>query len=128
MWISDNMQTTFFYIERFLKKLKPINALLSLKGLSTIWNIMYIQYITMIVDWPEIGRKIKVSIMFNISHTVFLRSTAEQCWWTQAICSFLDTAFEAEVSFTFFSTKTQSLLFWFKKPRYLCLDTIDIRV
>ncbi len=49
------MQTTFFYLERFLKKLAEDQCSFITKG--SIYHIkhMYIQPFTTVVDWPEIG-------------------------------------------------------------------------
>ncbi len=61
MCITDYMQTTFFYLSRFLKKLADNQCC------STISNIiMSIRPFTMGVDGPEIGCWMEVSSMFDI--------------------------------------------------------------
>ena len=61
--ISDYMQTTFFYLERFLKK--PADDQCSCITKDSIYQIkhMYIQPFTTVVDWPEIWRFKEVSTM-----------------------------------------------------------------
>ncbi len=62
--ISDFMQTTFFYLERFLQKLADDQYSSITKG--SIYHIkhMYIQPFTTIVDWSEIRCLMEVSAMF----------------------------------------------------------------
>ncbi len=64
--ISDPMQTTFFYLGRFLKKLADHQCSSITKG--SIYHIKhtYIQLFSMEVDWPEIWRLMEVSAMFYI--------------------------------------------------------------
>ena len=64
--ISDFMKSTFFYIERYLKKLADDQYSSITKG--SIYHIkhMYIQPFTTIVDWPEIWCLMEVSSMFYI--------------------------------------------------------------
>ncbi len=52
--ISDFMQSSFFYIDRFRKKLADDRCSSITKG--SIYHIkhMYIQPLTREVDWPEI--------------------------------------------------------------------------
>ncbi len=58
--------STFFYLRRFLKKLADDQCSLITKAVSTMWNIMYIQPFTTVVDWPEIGCLMEVSTVFHI--------------------------------------------------------------
>ncbi len=60
------MQTTFFSLGRFLKKLADDQCSSITKG--SIYHIKHIdiQPFIMGVDWPEIGRLMEASIMFDI--------------------------------------------------------------
>ncbi len=71
------MQTTFFYLERFLKKLADDHCSSITKG--SIYHVkhMYVQPFTTVVDWPEIGRLMEVSSMFYICRYCVLLGTAE---------------------------------------------------
>ena len=60
------MQTTFFYLERFLKKLADDQCSSITKGSSYHIKHMYIQPFTKLVDWPEIGCLMEVSTMLYI--------------------------------------------------------------
>ncbi len=72
--ISDYMQTTFFYLGRFLKKLADDQSASITKG--SIYHIKLVHTtFYMGVDWLVIGRLMEVSIMFLFfvkkSHTTF---------------------------------------------------------
>ncbi len=64
--ISDFMQTTFFYLGRFLKKLADDQWSSITKG--SIYHIkhIYIQPFTTVVEWPDIRCLMEVSTMFSI--------------------------------------------------------------
>ncbi len=76
MCVSNYMQTTVFYLGRFLKQIADDQCSSITKG--NIYHIkhMSIQPFTMGVDWPEIGCLIEVSVMLDIcAHTAFLLCT-----------------------------------------------------
>ncbi len=83
------MQTTFFYLGRFLKKL--VDDQCSFKTKGSIYHIkhIYIQPFTTVVDWLEIWCLIEVSTMFQICrYCVFT-------WVTRAaVCLHLHTLFK----------------------------------
>ena len=60
------MQTTSFYLGRFLKKLADDQCSSITKGSIYHINHMYIQPFTTVVDWPEIRCLREVSAMFYI--------------------------------------------------------------
>ncbi len=64
--ISDFMQTTFFYLGRFLKKLADDQYSSITKGSIKHIKHMYIHHFTTVVNWPEIGCWMEVSTMFYI--------------------------------------------------------------
>ena len=76
MCISKYMQTTFFYLGKFLKKSTDDQC--SPRTKDSIYHIkhMSIQPFTMGVDWPEIGRLVEVSIMLDICTYWVLLCTA----------------------------------------------------
>ena len=60
------MQTTFFYLERHLKKLADDQCSLRTKGSIYHTKHMYIQSFTTVLDWAEIWCLMEVSTMFYI--------------------------------------------------------------
>ena len=69
------MQTTFFYLQRFLKKFADDQCSFITKGSI---KRMYIQPFTTVGDWSEIGWLMEVSTMFYMfADTAFLLGTAE---------------------------------------------------
>ncbi len=81
MCISDNMQTTFFYLGRFLKKLADDQISSITKG--SIYHIkhMSIQPFTMAMYWPEITRLMEVSIIFDILHILCFYFVCKIFWY-----------------------------------------------
>ncbi len=70
--ISDFIQTTFFYLERFMKELADEQCSWITKG-----TIMYIQPFTTVVDWPDIVCLEKYLLCFIFADTAFLLGTTE---------------------------------------------------
>ncbi len=62
--IWDFTQTTFFYFERFLKKLADDQYSSITKGSIYNFKHVYIQPFTTVVDWPEIWCLMEVTTMF----------------------------------------------------------------
>ncbi len=60
------MQTTFFYLERSLKKLADGQCSSITKGSIYHTKHMYIQPFTTVVDWPDIRCLMEVTTMFYI--------------------------------------------------------------
>ena len=87
---SDYIQTTFFYLGRFMKHIRQSVLFNDLTTVSTISNI--IQPFTMGVYWPEIGCLMEAMFGICIMHTAFLlcmrqlyyalwrRKNVEKCW------------------------------------------------
>ncbi len=64
--LSDFMQTNFFYLGRFLKKLVDDQCSSITKGSIYHINHMYIQPFNTVVDWSEIWWLMEVSTMVYI--------------------------------------------------------------
>ncbi len=78
------MQTTFFYLGKFLKKLADDQCSSMTKGSIYHINHMYMQPFTTNVDWPEIGCLMEVSTLLYICrYCVFT-------WDGRCQCSFKD--------------------------------------
>ena len=78
------MQTIFFYLERFLKKLADNQSSSITKGSINHINHMYIHPFTTVVVWPEIGCLMEVSIMFYACrYCVFY--LVRQKWWNDSL-------------------------------------------
>ncbi len=65
MCTLDHMQSTFFCLRKFLKKLDNLWSSITKGSIYHIKN-MYIQPFSMVVDWPEIWCLMEVSTMFHI--------------------------------------------------------------
>ncbi len=69
------IQTTLFYLERFLNKLADDQSSTITRGSIYHFKRMYMQPFTTVVDWAEIQRLMEVSTMFYICrYRVFT-------WW-----------------------------------------------
>ena len=66
MCILNHMQSTFFCLEKFLKKLADNECSSVAKGSIYYIKHMYIQLFSMEVDWPEIWGLLEVSTIFYI--------------------------------------------------------------
>ena len=66
MCILDGMQSTFFCLGKFLKKLADSQCSSITKGSIYYIKHMYIQPFSMEVDWPEIWCLMEVSTVFYI--------------------------------------------------------------
>ncbi len=76
------MQTTFFYLERFLKKLAGDQCSSITKGSIFLIKHMYIQPFTTVVDWPKTECWMEVSTMFYICrYFVFTHDRAAVVFW-----------------------------------------------
>ncbi len=76
--ISDYIQTTFFYLGRFLKKLADDHCCSITKDSIYDINHMYKQPFTTVVDWPEVW---KYLLRFIFADTAFLLGGAVFPGW-----------------------------------------------
>ena len=79
--ISDFMQTAFFYLGRFLKKLADDQCSSITKGSICHISHMYIQPFATAEDWPEIRCLREYLLCFIFADTAFLLGMAEYWYW-----------------------------------------------
>ncbi len=124
--ISDFMQTTFFYLGRFLTKLADDQCSSITKG--SIYHIkhMYIHPFTTVVDWLEIGSLMEVSAMFYICrYCVFAwngRTIVQRAWYYDKHVKARDVGVDVWETKTFFALYDPSLYRrWAGKTSYVHL-------
>ncbi len=92
MCVSDYTQATFFYLERFLKKLSDDQCSLIPKG--SIYHIKHIsiQYFTTEVNWPKISCLMEVSTMFDICTYCVFQDTSNTNVMDSMIYTYINTS------------------------------------